>query len=61
MYYPVPMHLQECFAYLGHGVGAFPESEKAAQRNTGAPGASGTYRAPSKVRRRLRPEFSFRE
>ena len=25
------MHLQECFAYLGQGVGSCPESEKAAE------------------------------
>ena len=32
VFYPLPLHLQKCFKYLGYKKGSFPESEKAARQ-----------------------------
>jgi len=59
IYYPVPLHLQECFRDLGHKPGDFPVSEQAAEEVLALPAANEiTERQQERVVAAIRDFFS---
>jgi dTDP-4-amino-4,6-dideoxygalactose transaminase len=37
VYYPLPMHMQECFRYLGYAEGDLPQAERASKETLSIP------------------------
>jgi len=61
VYYPIPLHLQECFGSLGYGRGSLPETERAAAEVLSLPVFPGlTVGQQERVVRGIRDYFTKR-